>query len=158
MTLVRDRLMNMFKKGITLIEACTEIKTADNVVLRVFAMGFTCKAFNQINKNAKAGAGKRKEIRARMISELQNKCSGKKLSEIVSLLKSNALDKDLMNELKKIRPMANVTIRKVKVIRRPKVDLKELMALYSQKSGVEKSKNLEKKETTEAKNLLTKTD
>jgi small subunit ribosomal protein S3Ae len=129
MTMVRDKLMQMFKKGISLIECFTEVKTVDGFVLRVFAMGFTCRSWHQINKNAKAGANKKREIRARMVSEIQNKCSGKKLSEVMSLIKNDTLDKDLLTELKKIRPMNNVCVRKVRVIRRPKVDLKELMTL-----------------------------
>ena len=131
MEMVRDKLMQMFKKGISLIECVTEVKTSDGFIMRVFAMGFTCRSWKQINKNAKAGAQKKKEIRARMVKVIQEKCSGKRLQELVAMLKSdnNRLDKELGDELKKIRPMANVCVRKIKTVRRPRLDLKELRAL-----------------------------
>jgi small subunit ribosomal protein S3Ae len=126
---VRDKLMQMFKKGITLIECFTEVKTVDGYVLRIFAIAFTCKADGQINKNAKARATKRKILRAKMIAEIQNKCSGKKLQDIVNMIKSEKIEKDINESLNKIRPMNNITIRKVKMLRRPKFDQKEFMAL-----------------------------
>jgi len=126
---MRDKLMQMFKKGITLIECHTEVKTVDGFSMRVFAMGFTCRNYAQVNKNAKAGNGKRKEIRAKMVSTIQSACAGKKLSEVVNLLRKDEIEKNMAEVLKKVRPMANIIIRKIKMLRRPKLDLKELRAL-----------------------------
>jgi len=64
-----------------------------------------------------------------MIAEIQNKCSGKKLQDVVNMIKSEKIEKDIHESLNKIRPMNNITIRKVKMLRRPKFDQKEFQAL-----------------------------
>jgi len=122
--------------------------------LRIFVIAFTTRSKNQINKNAKAGHAMQKLIRAKMVQTVQNRCAGKNLKELLESFKSEQLDNDVFEEVKSLRPISSVNIRKVKMIRRPKIDAKQLNSLYNEKEGGKKSKAHANKEDEGAKNLL----
>ena len=54
MDLTRDKLCSMVKKWQTMIEAHIDVKTTDNYLLRVFAIGFTKKKPYQSKKTCYA--------------------------------------------------------------------------------------------------------
>jgi small subunit ribosomal protein S3Ae len=54
-----------------LIEAQTTVKTTDGYVLRIFVIGFTKRAPNQIKKTTYAKASRVRQIRAKMVEIIQ---------------------------------------------------------------------------------------
>ncbi|CAD6197432.1 unnamed protein product [Caenorhabditis auriculariae] len=95
--------------------ANTAVKTTDGYTLRVFCIGFTKKNAHQTKKTCYAKASKVRKIRARMVEQIEKEVSGCDLKE-----------KACYN----LFPLQEVYIRKVKIIKKPKVDLGRLMDLH----------------------------
>eukprot|EP00766_Chilomastix_caulleryi_P001054 gnl/Chilomastix_caulleri/2032.p1 GENE.gnl/Chilomastix_caulleri/2032~~gnl/Chilomastix_caulleri/2032.p1 ORF type:complete len:171 (-),score=62.90 gnl/Chilomastix_caulleri/2032:168-644(-) len=52
--MTRDRLCQLFRKGMTFIESFVDVKTLDGYYLRVFGIAFTSKAPHQIKRSCRA--------------------------------------------------------------------------------------------------------
>lgn len=145
MRLTRDKDCEMIKKKHTMISAHTDVKTTDNFVLRVFCVGFTAKDAKQCKQTTYAQSHQVKEIR-RVMTEQINKTVGS--SDIQALVKNLIVDtmaSDITKLAKSIYPLENVHISKVKVVKRPKLDLGRLAELHGQ-SGVKTNAKGEKVE------------
>jgi small subunit ribosomal protein S3Ae len=127
MQLTTDKLKSLVRKWHTLIEAYVDVKTTDGYGLRVFAIGFTRRRPNQVRKTSYAQGSQVRAIRKRMVEVITKESTGVDLNELVLKLQTEIIGREIEKVTQGIYPLQNVFIRKVKVIRSPKLDVGKLM-------------------------------
>jgi len=125
-----DKLRSLVKKWQTLIEAAVEVKTTDNYMLRVFCIAFTKKSANQVSKTSYAQSAQIRQIRAKMTAIIQREASTCDLKELFQKLIPEAIGREIEKTCTAIYPLHNVFIRKVKILKKPKVDIGKLLELH----------------------------
>ncbi|XP_006821611.1 small ribosomal subunit protein eS1-like [Saccoglossus kowalevskii] len=135
MNLTRDKLCSMVKKWQTLIEANIDVKTSDGYLLRLFCIGFTKRRQNQIKKTTYAYHTQVKSIRRKMVEIMVRECQNVELKEIVNKLIPDSIGKDIEKACQGIFPLHDVHIRKVKVLKKPKLDVGKLLELHGEGSA-----------------------
>jgi len=134
MDLTADRYRSLVRKWQSLIEANVEVKTLDGYVLRIFVLAFTKRRQNQLRKTSYAQAKQAKLIRKKM-AEIVTHESNVELKDLVNKFIPDAIAMAISKECKKIYPLQNIYIRKVKVLKTPKVDTQKLLELHGEGSN-----------------------
>lgn len=145
MRLTTDKLKSMVRKNQTLIEAAVDVKTTDGYSLRVFCIGFTRpkpRMYGVPQKASHAQTSQVKQIRLRMISVIQRETSCD-LQSLVEKLIPGSIGKEVERAAAGVYPLVDVMIRKVKVLRAPKVDVGKLLELHG---GADKGKKVKRVE------------
>ncbi|KAF7638082.1 40S ribosomal protein S3a [Meloidogyne graminicola] len=137
MTFTRDKLCSIVKKWHTLIEANVAVKTTDGYLLRLFCIGFTKKAPNQIRKTSYAKSSQVRQIRAKMVETIQREVSSCDLKEVVNKLIPDSIGKDIEKICSFYYPLQDVYIRKVKILKKPKFELGKLLEMHGEGSGAQ---------------------
>lgn len=146
MSLTRDKMCSMIKKWHTMISAHVDVKTTDNYHLRVFCVGFTLRDSNFQRKNTTyAQSHQVKQIRKIMVDTISKAVQAGDIAALVNNLTSNLFATDIQKLCKYVYPLTEVNISKVKVIKKPKLDLGRLAELHGQ-SGVKTNAKGEKVE------------
>jgi small subunit ribosomal protein S3Ae len=127
MDLTTDKLRSLVRKWHSLIEANTEVKTTDGYTLRIFCIGFTKRRPNQTRKTSYAQSAQVRAIRAKMVQIIQKEASTVELNQLVSKLIPEAIGSAIEKATQGIYPLQNVLIRKVKVLKTPKLDVGKLL-------------------------------
>merc|ERR1711874_766550 len=70
MSLTRDKICSLVKKWQSLIEANVDIKTSDGYTVRLFAIGFTKKAAEQIKNTCYCQSGHIRKLRKMMVKTM----------------------------------------------------------------------------------------
>jgi len=154
MDLTTDKLRSLVRKWHTLIEAYVDVKTTDGYSLRLFCIGFTKRRPGQNRTTSYAQSAQVRMIRRKMIEIMQREASSCDLKELVrAKLVNETIGREIDKATQGIYPLQNVMIRKVKMLRAPKVDIGKLLELHG---GVENVRDLGKEmdrdeETTEEK-------
>jgi len=130
MELTSDKLRSLVRKWHTLIDAQTEVKTTDGYILRLFCIGLTKKRINQKRKTSYAQHTQVKAIRKKMMEIMTREGSAGDLNSLVAKLIPDTIGKDIEKATQGIYPLQNVFVRKVKVLRSPKVDAAKLSELH----------------------------
>jgi len=130
MDFTTDKLRSMVRKWQTMIEAQTDVKTADGYVMRLFCIGFTKKRPNQLKKTAYAGSGQVKIIRKKMREIMQREASSAELQVLVNKFIPELIGKEIEKACQTTYPLQNVHIRKVKMLKKPKFDLTKLLEIH----------------------------
>lgn len=121
--MTRDKLCQFIRKWQSLIEANCEVKTADGFVLRMFCIGFTRKVKDhQLSKACYAQRSQIKAIRKKMVDILTKEAASSTLNDLVQNLITDGMGDNIIDACKFIFPLANVVVRKVKLIKKPKID------------------------------------
>ena len=128
----RDWLCFLFRKWQTLIEASIDAETKDGIRVRLFTIAFTAKRANQVKKTCYASTAQIKQIRKIIHNILKTETESNDLQALVKLIIGEDLNKKIVKETAHIFPLQNVFVRKVKVIKRPKVDIAKLMEMYKE--------------------------
>ena len=118
----RDDLCFLIKKWRTLIEAVCDVKTNDGYILRVFTIAFTRKTERQKKATAYALSSQVKLIRKRIVDLINKEVSKANITQVVEAFTSEVIHEKITKEIKRIYPVENVKVRKIKVIQRPKID------------------------------------
>jgi len=128
MDITTDKFRSMVRKWQTLIEAHVDIRTSDGYALRLFAIGFTKKnSDQQRRKTSYAQSSQVRAIRARMIETVRKQTDGLDLAKVVEkLMDGDTIGKEIEKKCQAIYPLQNCMIRKVKMIRSPRVDAAKL--------------------------------
>jgi len=126
MTITTDKLRSLVRKWQTLIEAHCDVKTTDGYNLRLFCIGFTQRT-SQIKKTAYAQASQVRQIRKKMVDIMHHEASTVDLNTLVIRLMSESIGREIEKRTQSIYPLWNVLIRKVKMLRSPKVDVTKLL-------------------------------
>lgn len=131
MDLTTDKLRSLVRKWHTLIEAYVDVKTTDGYVVRLFCIGFTKRRNNQARKTSYAQASQVRQIRKKMIEIMQREASVVDLAELVEKkLLTESFGRVIVKATRGIYPLQNVLIRKVKMIKSPKLDITKLLELH----------------------------
>uniref|UniRef100_H2ZQB7 Small ribosomal subunit protein eS1 n=1 Tax=Ciona savignyi TaxID=51511 RepID=H2ZQB7_CIOSA len=135
MSLTRDKLCSMVKKWQTLIEASCDVATTDGYKVRMFCIGFTHRRSNQIKKTSYAQHQQVINIRAKMIEIMTREVTLGDLRELVNKLIPDSIAKDIEKACQGIYPLHDVHIRKVKVLKKPKLDREWLLEMHGEGSA-----------------------
>jgi len=127
MDLTTDKLRSLVRKWQTLIEAHVDIRTTDGYSVRLFAIGFTKKHKDHVKKTAYASASQCRAIRKKMKEVMNKETSGVDLHQLVDKLMIESVGKEIEKHTQAIYPLQNCLIRKVKMLRAPKVDVQKLV-------------------------------
>ena len=146
----RDYLCSLIRKWHTLIDLFVDCKTSDGFLMRFFVVAFTSK-YNYTQKKATCYANRSqvRQMRAIMTKIITRVCKASTLKELVGKVLGNELPEEMIQKCKHIFPLENVTIRKVKSIKRPRVDMAQLNAMQTETTPAGVA--LKAKEETEAK-------
>ncbi|KAK2953328.1 putative 40S ribosomal protein S1-B [Blattamonas nauphoetae] len=136
MSITTDKSRSMVKKWQTLIEAECQIKTTDNYVLRFFCIGFTRHLQSSHKKTAYAQSQKIRAIRKKMIDVIRLQTSNSDLKMVVKKITTDTIGKQIERECRGIFPMQNCVIRKVKVVKAPKMEVAKLQEFYHETGEV----------------------
>ena len=131
MDLTTDKLRSMVKKWQTLIEASADVKTSDGYLLRVFCIGFTNKDQSSQRKTCYAQHTQVRAIRKKMVEIINRDIGGSELKEVVNRLIPDSIAKDIEKACQGIYPLHDVYIRKVKVLKKPRLDVSKLLELHN---------------------------
>jgi len=127
MSLTTDKLRSLVRKWQTLIEAHFDIRTVDGYALRLFAIGFTKKHRDHQKQTAYASAAQTRAIRKKMIEVMNKETTGIDLQQLVEKLMIETIGKEIEKHTQAVYPLQNCLIRKVKMLRSPKVDVQKLV-------------------------------
>jgi small subunit ribosomal protein S3Ae len=152
MSLTRDKMCQMIRKKHSLIETVADCKTTDGYVVRLFVIAFTKAQKDQVSVFCFAQSAQIKKIRAKITSVLQGEVSRITLSELVKHLLVDKIEKDIITATTRIFPLEPVHIQKVKIVKKPKMDITKLMEIHD-KAGDDDGFAVD--EAPEAENTLT---
>jgi len=122
MDLTTDKLHSLVRKWQTLIEASADIKTSDGYTLRLFAIGFTKRAPNQVKQTTYAQHAQVRKLRRKMVRILRRETANAELKDIVAKFIPESIGKQIAKECQSVFPLKDCYVRKVKVLRYPKFD------------------------------------
>jgi small subunit ribosomal protein S3Ae len=129
MSLTTDKLHSLVRKWQTLIEAYADVRTTDGYALRLFCIGFTKRRQNQTRKTSYAQSSQVRQIRKKMVEIMQRE-SNVELGVLVEKLMTEGIGHEIEKHTQAIYPLQNVLIRKVKMLRSPKIDASKLLELH----------------------------
>jgi small subunit ribosomal protein S3Ae len=132
MDFTSDKLRSLVRKWQTLIEAHLDIRTTDGYLIRLFAIGFTKRRQNQVKKTTYAKASQVRAIRQKMFEIMNKESNGCDLKQLVQKLIPEVMGKEIEKAVQGIYPLQNVYIRKVKILKSPKVDLGKLLESHGE--------------------------
>ena len=145
MDLTNDRLKSLIKKWQTLIEAHAEVKTTDGYFIRMFCVAFTARQANAVRRpghplTVYAQSARVHRIRKRMIEIMTREASSCELKDLVKKFVAEDISKQIKKSCFGIYPIDNVFIRKVKLLKAPKMDAAKLLELHGEISSEDKGK------------------
>ena len=142
----RDYLCSLIRKWHTLIDLFVDCKTSDGFLMRFFVVAFTANEYKQKKAICYANRSQVKQMRAIMTKIITKVCKTSTLKDLVGKVLGKELTDEMAQKCKHIFPLENITIRKVKSIKRPRIDMAQLsqMQAESKIAGVELPKNDEK--------------
>jgi len=149
MDMTTDKKRSLIKKWHTLIDAHADCQTTDGYLLRMFCIGFTKRQISQNKKTCYAQSSQVRAIRRKMIEKMQYEAGTVSLAELVNKLIPETIGREIENATKMIFPLNNVFIRKVKMLRAPKIDLNKLIELHGGGS-MDKGQKVERSDDDEA--------
>lgn len=154
----RDYLCSLIRKWHSLIEVQVDCQTTDGYLFRFFVITFTARSQRQLKGTSFAQRSQIKQIRQiirKTIISNVVKCS---LKELVTKLFEDKMSHEMENKAKKIFPIENCLIRKVKSVKRPRFDqvLFNQMQADAQLVGVTETKKEEEKPVASASENLVK--
>jgi small subunit ribosomal protein S3Ae len=130
MDLTTDKLRSLVRKWHTLIEAHVDVKTTDGFTLRLFCIGFTKRRPNQTRKTSYAQSSQVRAIRKKMMEIMTREASSVDLTGLVEKFIPEIIGREIEKATQGIYPLQNVFIRKVKVLKAPKLDLGKLLETH----------------------------
>ncbi|KAL1958324.1 hypothetical protein VTO42DRAFT_4641 [Malbranchea cinnamomea] len=143
MDFTSDKLRSLVRKWQTLIEANVTVKTTDDYLIRLFAIGFTKRRPNQIRKTTYAQSSQIRAIRKKMVEIITREASSRTLTQLVKLV-PEVIGREIEKSTQGIYPLQNVHIRKVKLLKQPKFDLGALLALHGESTTDDKGQKVER--------------
>ena len=138
----RDYLCSLIKKWHTLIDTFVDCKTNDGFLMRFFIVAFTSKyLYTQKKATCYANRAQVKQMRAIMTKIMTKHCKSSNLKALVNKITGDEVVKEMVEKCKHIFPLENVTIRKVKSIKRPRIDMNQLLDMHTEEkvlAGIKK--------------------
>ena len=149
MDTTKDHLCSLIRKWHTLVETFVDVKTSDGFLLRFFPIAFTASSGKkQLKATTYAQRSQVKLIRRKMVEVITKEVAKCTLKDVVVKLITDKLPTEITQQAKKIFPVHNCIIRKVKTVKRPRFDITQLLSIHSDIVVAAEVKLEEKKETT----------
>jgi len=137
MELTRDKHCTLAKKKHSLIDVAVDCKTTDGYVARVFILAVTKKATDkvtqhvvQVSQFTYAQSAQIKKIRKRITETLQAEIGTGPLKDMVKNLVSDTYESKVRAVTNRIYPLDPVHIYKVKLVKKPKLDVSKLWEIH----------------------------
>jgi len=130
MDITRDKLCSMVRKWHSLIEASVDVKTTDGYLLRMFCIAFTVRRQNQVRTTCYARTSQIRKIRFVMMDTMTKEANKVLLRDLVKKFIPESIGNKIEKACKHIFPLQSVCIRKVKILKKPKLDVAKLMELH----------------------------
>eukprot|EP00921_Rhytidocystis_pertsovi_P011525 GHVQ01018613.1.p1 GENE.GHVQ01018613.1~~GHVQ01018613.1.p1 ORF type:complete len:288 (+),score=45.66 GHVQ01018613.1:48-866(+) len=153
MSITRDKLCSLIRKWYSLIEAHVDVKTTDGYTLRMFCIASTKKGADQVKTTCYARSSQIRAIRKKMVEIMITESSRCLLRDLVKKFIPEMIGKEIEKHCKSIYPLQNVLVRKVRILKKPKVDVTRLMELHGEGSE-DSGKKMVEQEAAEAQNIL----
>jgi len=131
MDMTRDKLCSLIRKKQSIIEANVDCRTTDGYIVRLFCIAFTRPQDNQIKATCYAKSAQARAIRAKMTAAMTELGTKGDLKSLVKDLISAPIGDNIAQEASAIFPVKDCYIRKVKVLKKPKFDVTELMEWHN---------------------------
>jgi len=157
LNIIKEKLYQFLRKRMTLIDVVADIRTQDGYILRVLITTFTARKQNQAKANTYAKHSQVRAIRKAFVKYIARRASKNTISEFAQNVITDDVSQKLLDKGKKIYPLSHVMVRKIKVLKKSKIDVNKLV---SETNAKKDDGNVGKKgenvaaEQTEAKNLL----
>jgi len=156
--IIKEKLYQYLRKRMSLIDVVADIRTQDGYILRVLITTFTAKKPNQQKINNYAKHSQIRAIRKAFVKYIARRASKSAISEFAQHVISDDVSQKLLDKGKKIYPLSHVMVRKIKVLKKSKIDVNKLVSDTNAKKddgnmGGRKGENVAA-EASEAKNLI----
>jgi len=122
--------------------------------MRLFVIAFTKRQHKQQKKKSYAKNSHVKEIRQKISTYLTTEIAKMSINELVRNFTLEKFTDKITKDCQFIYPLQNVTIRKVKILKRPKIDAVKLNEMYSHEKRTQYGNKGDEDE--QAENRLTK--
>jgi len=148
MDMTRDKLCSLIRKKQSIIEGSVDCRTTDGYIVRMFCIAFTRPQDNQIKNTCYIKSAQARAIRAKMTSSMTELGTKGDLKSLVKELISAPIGDQIARKASSIFPVKDCYIRKVKVLKKPKFDVTELMEWHSaDEKGTDTGKPVKTEET-----------
>jgi small subunit ribosomal protein S3Ae len=117
--------------------------------MRLFVIGFSTKNKNQVSKNCYANMRLVRAVRYRMNKIVKNRIATQDITKAVNDLTHDVISDLLFKRCNPLLPLRDVKIRKIKMLRTPRVDREELLKNHGEVPESNEGKTVEV-ETAEA--------
>lgn len=131
MDMTRDKLCSLIRKKQSIIEGNVDCRTTDGYVVRMFCIAFTKPEESQIKATCYAKSAQIRAIRQKMTTYMTEIGTKGDLKSLVKELIQSDVGKTIEKQASKIFPIKECYIRKVKVLKKPKFDVSELMEWHN---------------------------
>jgi len=155
-SMVREKLYFFLRKKMSLIDVFADVKTADGYFLRILVTTFTSRKQGQMKSNTYAKTSQVKAIRKAFVKYLTREAAKRTIDSFSSNVLNDTISNSLLEKGKKIFPLGNVLVRKVKVLKKAKVDVTKLVSdsVAKKEEAVGSKNKQDTMETAEAANKL----
>lgn len=131
MELTRDKMCQMIKKKYSLIEATADCRTNDGYTVRMFCIAFTKEVKDfQVRQFTYAQTAQIRKIRRKMVQIMQQEVAQGQLKNLVQSLVVDKIESAIKQATSRIFPLEPVHIQKVKIVKKPKLDITKLMEIH----------------------------
>lgn len=131
MDMTRDKLCSLIRKKQSIIEGNVDCRTTDGYVVRLFCIAFTRPQENQVKATCYAKSAQIRAIRQKMTSYMTEIGTKGDLKTLVKALITDPICDTIARQASGIFPIKDCYIRKVKVLKKPKFDVSELMEWHN---------------------------
>merc|ERR1712222_213410 len=132
MDMTRDKLCSLIKKWQSILEANVDVRTSDGYIVRMFCIAFTQKDKNQLKKTSYCNSAQERAVRAKMVSIMAEEAGKGDLRSLVRrLIVGEVIGKQIERATTSIFPIKDCYVRKVKVLKKPKFDVTDLMEWHN---------------------------
>jgi small subunit ribosomal protein S3Ae len=131
MDMTRDKLCSLIRKKQSIIEADVDCRTTDGYIVRLFCIAFTKPRKHQNKSTCYAKSAQIRAIRAKMTATMTELGTKGDLKSLVKGLITANIGTDIEKTATAVFPIKDCYIRKVKVLKKPKFDVTDLMEWHS---------------------------
>lgn len=156
-SIIKEKLYQYLRKRMTLVDVVADVRTMDGYILRVLITTFTARKPNQQKVNTYAKHSQVRAIRKAFVKYIAKRASMSNIADFAQNVIQDDVSNKLLDRGKKIYPLSHVMVRKVKVLKKSKIDVNKLVSGTNAKkddSNVGKKGENTSTEATEAKNLM----
>merc|ERR1712146_126357 len=125
--IIKEKLYQYLRKRMSLIDVVADIRTQDGYILRCLITTFTAKKLGQVKSNTYAKHSQVRAIRKAFVKYITRRASTSTIGDFAQNVMGEDISQKLLDKGKKIYPLSYVLVRKVKVLKKSKIDVNKLV-------------------------------